>query len=233
MFQAPAAAGSAATPLRGSAGASVEGAEKSATSSDSARGATSSASTLAPASAPAPKLRSCIVCRSRKVRCDKQSPCANCRRAKIPCVFPNADRPPRWARRLERVVNSAAANEARSQAAQDADPGVNQVMERLRSLEGLVKELTGQLEQARAAANSASGAPSESTSPGSSTHDHGTENRRDVSPATSAGNVPKQFGRLVLHDANRSRYVSSGFWSRVDDEVRQPAMVKSSSSAGG
>ncbi|KAH6976630.1 hypothetical protein EDB80DRAFT_739926 [Ilyonectria destructans] len=54
------------------------------------------------------KLRSCVVCRSRKVRCDKLSPYSNCRRANIPCVVPSNDRPPRWARRLERVANNAA-----------------------------------------------------------------------------------------------------------------------------
>lgn len=214
MSQAPPVAISAVMTPGGSAAASAAGSEKNATSR---------------LSAPTSKLRSCGVCRSRKVRCDKQSPCSNCRRANIPCVFPATDRAPRWARRLDRVVNNAAAN---PQAAQEAGPGVNQVMERLRTLEGLVKELTGQLEQAHAAANSASGAPSAFTSPGSSTHDRDIEHQRDVSPAISTGNVQKQFGRLVLHDANRSHYVSSGFWSRVSDEVRRPAMVKSSSRPG-
>lgn len=169
-----------------------------------------------------PKVRSCVVCRSRKVRCDKQSPCSNCRRANIPCVFPATDRPPRWARRLDLIANKAAANAANPQAAQDADPGVSQVMERLRTLEGLVKELTGQLEQAHAAANSASGssAPSDFSPLGSSAHDRDIEQQGDVPPSMSTRNVQTQFGRLVLHDANRSRYVSSGFWSRVNDEVR-------------
>ena len=233
MSQAPPVAVLAARPPGGSAGASAAGSEKNPTSPAGARGGTTSAPTFAPASAPAPKPRSCVVCRGRKVRCDKRSPCSNCRRANIPCVFPAADRPPRWARRLERVVHSTAANPANLPAAQDADPGVHQVMERLRTLEGLVKELTSQLEQARAAANSASGAPSASTSPGSSTHDRDTKHQRDVSPAVSTGHVQKQFGRLVLHDANRSRYVSSGFWSRVIDEVRRPAMVKPSSRLDG
>lgn len=169
------------------------------------QGATSSASSAPPSARPA-KLRSCVVCRSRKVRCDKQSPCSNCRRANIACVVQPNDRPPKWARRLERITNGPA---AAAEAPRDADPGVAPVMERLRNLEGLVKELSGQLEQAHAAAGSSAGGSPEVNSPGSST------NERDVSGAS----VQKHFGRMVLHDASRSRYVSSGFWSRVSDEV--------------
>lgn len=167
------------------------------------------------ASAPAPKKpRSCVTCRSRKVRCDKLSPCSNCRRANIACVFPSQDKPPRWARRLERIANSAkAAQENGIGNGVVVDPGVSQVMDRLRSLEGLVKELSGQLEQAHAAA-AAAGTSSSGNSPGSSSN-------QDAD--SSVSNVRKQFGRLVLGDgdasANTSCYVSSGFWSRVNDEL--------------
>jgi hypothetical protein len=179
------------------------------------------------APAPAPKLRSCVVCRNRKVRCDKQSPCSNCRRANMACVFPSTDRPPRWARRLERLTNNAAASNA--PAPQDADPGVGKVMDRLRNLENLVKELSGQLEQAHAAASSAGGGSSGVNCPGNSTQDRDAEHQRDTSPATNTNSVQKQFGRLVLQDASRSRYVSSGFWSRVNDEVSRPVVVTPSS----
>ena len=179
------------------------------------------------APAPAPKLRSCVVCRNRKVRCDKQSPCSNCRRANMACVFPSTDRPPRWARRLERLTNNAAASNA--PAPQDADPGVGKVMDRLRNLENLVKELSDQLEQAHAAASSAGGGSSGVNCPGSSTQDRDAEHQRDTSPATNTSSVQKQFGRLVLQDASRSRYVSSGFWSRVNDEVSRPVVVTPSS----
>ncbi|KAI1323304.1 hypothetical protein F5Y16DRAFT_403606 [Xylariaceae sp. FL0255] len=155
----------------------------------------------------ATKPRSCVVCRSRKVRCDKLSPCSNCRRANIPCVLPSTDRPPRWARRLERnAPNAAAADEKTARA---TDPAVSQVMDRLKTLESLVKDLSGQLEQAHAAANSSTGA-----SPSSSTHD------ADVgSPSSAPGTtgIQDQMGRLVVKDASRSRYVSTGFWSRVND----------------
>ncbi|KAJ5538140.1 hypothetical protein N7494_007619 [Penicillium frequentans] len=143
-----------------------------------------------------PNPRSCVICRSRKVRCDKLSPCSNCRRGNIACIYPSGDRPPRWARRLERPVTG-------------------EVMERLHHLEGLVKELTGQLEQAHAAAKSSAAS---SNSPGSSTHDNEVGLQGNTSFA-GQGSVSNKFGRLALNDANRSRYVGSGFWSWVNDEI--------------
>lgn len=204
------------------AGASVS-------ASPSEKNASSSSNLSVPTpGGPAPKLRSCVVCRTRKVRCDKLSPCSNCRRANIACVFPSTDRPPRWARRLERVAQNAAAN---AQAPQEPDPAAVLVMERLRNLEGLVKELRGQLEeQAHTATSSVVGSSSDVNSPESTGQDRDIDQRGSASPNANAGNLQKQFGRLVLKDANRSRYVGSGFWSRVNDEVCQPVTSKPSSS---
>ncbi|KAM0425491.1 hypothetical protein ACHAPT_009280 [Fusarium lateritium] len=173
--------------------------------SASASAAEKSASSAVPARAA--KLRSCVVCRSRKVRCDKLSPCSNCRRANIPCVVPSNDRPPRWARRLERVT--AEADGSRGSTEQEDE----QVMERLRNLEGLVKELRGQLEQASAGVSPAGSGSAQGSSP--------PEARRDgVSPSTSTtSDVQKYFGRMVLQDGSRARYVASGFWSRISDEL--------------
>ncbi|KIW90678.1 uncharacterized protein Z519_08461 [Cladophialophora bantiana CBS 173.52] len=189
--------------------------------SSSEKPAASAAPASAPSTAPvqAPKLRSCLVCRNRKVRCDKQSPCSNCSRANIACVFPSTNRPPRWARRFNRLTNNAPASSA--PVPQDANPDLDKVMDRLRNLEQLVKELSGQLEQARAraAAHSTAGDSSEVNSPGSSSQNRDVEHHRDLSPATDISRVRKQFGRLVLQNASRSHYVSSAFWSRVDDEL--------------
>ncbi|KAI1272647.1 hypothetical protein F5Y07DRAFT_391814 [Xylaria sp. FL0933] len=159
------------------------------------------------------KLRSCVVCRSRKVRCNKESPCSNCRRAGIPCVVPSADRPPRWARRLERFAHNAAAGERSAQAAAATAPTA-ELMERLRNLENLVKELNSQLEQAHALSNSSTG-----NSPGSSANDRDSDHQAAASLTSGGSSIHSQFGRLVLNDAGRSRYVSSGFWSRVNDEI--------------
>lgn len=179
------------------------------------QGAASSASSLGknagPPSSTTPKLRSCIVCRNRKVRCDKQSPCSNCRRANIACVFPPVDRPPRWARRLERLSNDTATSNP--PAPQDTDAALGTVMERVQNLENLVKELRGQLEQAHPASS-----PPGDGSSGVNPLESSTQ-QNELSPATDTSRVHKQFGRLVLQDARCRRYVSSGFWSRVNDEV--------------
>ena len=162
-----------------------------------------------PALTPGPKRRSCAVCRARKVRCDKLSPCSNCRRGNIACILPSSDRPPRWARQLERAPSNATSN------------APAQVMDRVRELESLVRELSGQLERLNGAARSSAGGSTGPGSPESSRQDGDTGSQADTSPQTNTGNVQSLFGRLVLQDTNRSRYVSSGFWSRVDDEVRR------------
>ncbi|PSR79966.1 fungal-specific transcription factor domain-domain-containing protein [Coniella lustricola] len=180
----------------------------------------------ASASTSASKLRSCVLCRRRKVRCDKADPCSNCRRGNIVCVFPSLDRPPRWARRLERLTHDGTLSSQDGSAA-TSQPNLAQaphVMERLRTLESLVKELSGQLEQANAAAVSAASDASGPTSSGNSPRSsmaHGTGNSHDAAMSSIAGptGIHKQFGRMVLKDANQSRYISSGFWSRVDDEL--------------
>lgn len=161
-------------------------------SASPATGSTSAAEKSASTNPPN-KTRSCVICRSRKVRCDKLSPCSNCRKAGIPCVLPSTDRPPRWARRL--VNNQPAA--ATAQMPQD----VTKAMERLQNLEKLVKDLSGQLEQAHAAQR-------KSNSPAASTNS-----------TTTASSVHQDLGRLVLQDTNQNRYVTSGFWSKVNDEV--------------
>ncbi|MCJ1438641.1 hypothetical protein MMC27_008031 [Xylographa pallens] len=165
-----------------------------------------------------PKLRSCVVCRSRKVRCDKLSPCSNCRRGNIACVFPSADRPPRWPHRLERVSSTTVALNS-TEALQEGAPDVGKLTERLRTLENLVNELSGQLKQANAAAPSTAGGLSGINSPKSSPHDRDADHQMNISSAENITEVQKQLGRMVPHDADRNRYVSSGFWAKVNDEI--------------
>ena len=167
------------------------------------------------APAPAPKSRSCVVCSKRKVRCDKQVPCSNCRRANIACVFPSTHRLPKWTRRIQQLTDTPSASSP--QPALDPNVAVDKVIERLQRLERLVKELPGQLEHAHTAAGSVGDGSSAINSPGRSPES--TEQQTDHSPATSSSSVENQFGRLVLQGNSSSRYISSGFWSRVNDEV--------------
>ena len=114
------------------------------------------------------------------------------------------------------MTDNAASN---GQALQDPDPAPAQVMERLQNLESMVKALSDQLRQAKAATGSTAGGSSGINSPESSGFDHDADQQRYASDNTNAGSA-KKYGRLVSPDASRSRYVSSGFWSRVNDEVR-------------
>ncbi|KAI0022141.1 Zn(II)2Cys6 transcription factor [Xylariomycetidae sp. FL0641] len=50
--------------------------------------AASSGETQASSYHPPPQLRSCQICRHRKVKCDRQKPCSNCSRAGLSCVYP-------------------------------------------------------------------------------------------------------------------------------------------------
>ena len=157
--------------------------------------------------APARKLRSCMVCRSRKVRCDKQSPCSNCHRANIACVLAPNDRPPRWMRRLDQHQAS------RADAPDVPASAMNSVMERVRNLEKMVKELSNELQLAQT--TSSSEVPAFDA--GKQNHD---DNDNIISTSTESAQIPYQFGRLVIEEFSGNRYVGSNFWSRVNDEVR-------------
>jgi hypothetical protein len=172
---------------------------------------------------PSLKLRSCVTCRQRRVRCDKESPCSNCRRAGIACVVPSSDRPPRWARRLEALAKNTAASH--SPAVGDTDLGNAGAVERIRHLENLVKELRGQLEQTHEAAHSSNATLSGVNLSGSFPQHLGAEHDTETPLAAKTNSVQKQFGRLVLQNASHSRYISSGFWSEVSDEVSPPLAV--------
>ena len=63
--------------------------------------------------------RSCVTCRRRKVRCNKEEPCANCTKAGIECIFPAPGRAPRKSRR----------------------PPDTELLARLKRLEGVVQSL--------------------------------------------------------------------------------------------
>ena len=66
--------------------------------------------------------RSCVTCRKRKVKCDKIHPCTNCNRARIECIYPAPGRAPRKVRKI-------------------GDGRDKELLERLRRLEGVVKNL--------------------------------------------------------------------------------------------
>ncbi|KAH7313439.1 fungal-specific transcription factor domain-containing protein [Stachybotrys elegans] len=183
---------------------------------------------LAPGSGlPALNPRSCVTCRRRKVRCDKQMPCSNCRRAQIPCIFPAPGRAPRQ----PRPKDPNAPPKTTSQREME-------LVKRLKKLEGIVEELSGQIdvEAVGKAADSASGSPEPSYASllpsvlrrkgsgpleGTGASPKDTDSTSDHSSDTvKRRDAQQQIGRLVLNDHKGStRYVSSGFWSKLNDEL--------------
>lgn len=48
--------------------------------------------------------RTCVTCKRRKVKCDRKTPCANCIKAQIQCIYPPPGRAPRQAKRGMKVL---------------------------------------------------------------------------------------------------------------------------------
>ncbi|KAK0657873.1 fungal-specific transcription factor domain-containing protein [Cercophora newfieldiana] len=182
--------------------------------------------------------RSCVTCRRRKVRCDKLMPCSNCRRAQIPCIFPAPGRAPRRPRPKDPNAPSKQPSSEREL----------ELMKRLRKLEGIVEELSGQIEietprntSSASVGNSPESAPRKgieevagrqhdgAASASGSSHGHGSPvtgpptraigSSSGFGPLRKSSDVHRQFGRLVLNDKGVTRYVSSAFWTSINDEL--------------
>jgi hypothetical protein len=86
------------------------------------------------------------------VKCDKTSPCSNCVKSHAECVFPSPGRAPR-----RKLVGATKATSERE----------TELLKRLRRLEGVVEELSGQVEIEAVKASGGYGGNSSSASPGS------------------------------------------------------------------
>jgi hypothetical protein len=177
-----------------------------------------------PATAPRPSIdsassRSCVTCRRRKVRCNKRSPCSNCVKTNVECVFPPPGRAPRKSKR----------------------PPDAELLSRLRRLEGVIQHLSDKNGEAgsvsslspiqTASSTLPSAAPTNTTantSPPASINpktfvdlkaQNGVCPFEDNDPKKLApGKFENEFGRLVIEEG-RSRYVSNRLWASLGDEV--------------
>ena len=122
--------------------------------------------TLEPTVTPSSVLnpRSCVTCRRRKVRCDKYMPCGNCRKAHIQCVFPAPGRAPRRPRVKDPNAPPKQSSEREIE-----------LMKRLRKLEGIVEDLSGQIEFENARNPSSTGSP-EATADNTSSYNNNNIN---------------------------------------------------------
>ncbi|KAM5341622.1 hypothetical protein ACJ41O_014653 [Fusarium nematophilum] len=149
----------------------------------------------------------------RRVRCDKVMPCTNCRRAQSDCMYPAPGRAPRQTR--GRDINPPPKPNPSSR---DVD-----LMRRLRALEGIVYELSGQGSSIAGAWDGGNGASPKTEEYATTSSDivqEAVEEARRETENRDFSKVHKQLGRLVLHDGQgMSRYVNSGFWSKLNDEL--------------
>ncbi|RYP74727.1 hypothetical protein DL770_007546 [Monosporascus sp. CRB-9-2] len=139
--------------------------------------------TLDPNTTPSAALnpRSCVTCRRRKVRCDKFMPCGNCRKAHIQCVFPAPGRAPRRPRVRDPDASPKQTSEREIE-----------LMKRLRKLEGIVEELSGQIEFETSRHLSSSGGTSPEAATDGGAVSGGNTMEKDRRPAASAfsGSMP-------------------------------------------
>ncbi|OBT65017.1 hypothetical protein VE03_05273 [Pseudogymnoascus sp. 23342-1-I1] len=174
--------------------------------------------------------RSCDVCRKRKVKCDKIiTGCSNCARAQIECHYPGPGRAPR-----------------RPKAGKQVTARETELLKRLRRLEGVVHELSGQVEEEthRSATDSPKERPwkeKDTSSEADSTMgkpqsakgavrvvgmDEGKAltskwlqrmvNMGEGPPESDV--VKREFGKLVI-DEGKSHYVNSDLFATLSHEV--------------
>lgn len=156
----------------------------------------------APTRASHSHVRSCLCCRRRKVRCNRQQPCTNCVRTATDCIYPPG--PGRAPRKPRRMLDA-------------------RLLDGLSRLESIIRRLDDQGNSNTAG----SPLPAVSQSPGD--QDDGSvvglspSNAHSTSspPSRSSSNLPlePQSGRLVI-DETRSCYISNVLWASLGDEVK-------------
>jgi hypothetical protein len=151
------------------------------------------------------RIWSCVTCRRRKVKCDRRDPCANCVRSNIECHFPVTGRLPRRSRDPGAIKLSPSQRQV-------------ELLGRLRRLEDLVTELSGQLDDGVSGAGAQLlGLPGLESSISSGPASAST----GKTPLTADTEMYEDFGRLVVHQGSGPR-LDRGFWSIFCDEVSIP-----------
>ncbi|KAK5636833.1 hypothetical protein RRF57_012546 [Xylaria bambusicola] len=141
-------------------------------------------------------LRSCILCRQRKVKCDRRQPCSNCVKAGSNCVHPPGAG--RAAKRSRQAVDT-------------------KVLDRLSQLETTIKRLQQQAKDREASSHKAS----ESVS-GQYVSSIGAQ-AQESKGAVDNGDQETEaagLGRLVIEES-QSRYVSNVMWADLTEEIEQ------------
>ncbi|KAL4954723.1 hypothetical protein BDW69DRAFT_136953 [Aspergillus filifer] len=138
--------------------------------------------------------RSCTLCRQRKIKCDRQQPCANCIRLESTCIYPAGfGRAPKRPRK---------AVEAR-------------LLAQLSRLESAVKRMEGQ------SSFTPPMTATTNTTTNTNENENGNNNKNnDLNTEDPNASIDSQIGRLVI-DENQSCYVSSAPWAQLGDEIEE------------
>lgn len=134
---------------------------------------------------------SCIVCRRRKVKCNRILPsCSNCSKGETRCIYPASARASRRKQvNLQYLGEAAADNEAT-------------LVKRLKHLEGMVAKLSSHVEK----------------SPDSSLDVSIADPAVELVTADGTEGISRDLGKLVVEQGQR-RYISSQVWDNLIDEV--------------
>lgn len=157
---------------------------------------------------PFPHIRSCEICRQRKVKCDRQQPCSHCARAGQDCVYPAG--PGRAPKRSRRAENA-------------------QLMDKLSRLEHIIKRLASE-DKGDSEGTVDPDTQGDVDHPGTTQHSSRTDAQAKKQQAKSPGEASQvsgenessldvQFGRLVINDS-QSYYVGNVLWANLANEVR-------------
>lgn len=146
------------------------------------------------AAAAAPHLRSCTVCRQRKIKCDRQQPCSSCSRSGCECVYPSGRG--RAPKRSGRHVDA-------------------QLTAKLARMEAIIKRLTSENASPGTTARSAQ----QDEQPVSPSQPPNQQSKSSSPSPPSAASAETQFSHLVLGQ-KKNYYVSNPLWATLAGEVR-------------
>ncbi|KAF4962352.1 hypothetical protein FSARC_9560 [Fusarium sarcochroum] len=152
------------------------------------------------------KIWSCVICRRRKIRCDRKDPCSNCVKNNIDCHFPVTGRIPRRNR-----DPNASKTPAQKQ---------SELLSRLRRLESVVTELAAQVEDedgSKIGSGSGSSTMGQIQVDASATESSHTTSSASLNHQTGS-EYDEEFGRLIV-DKDGSIHVGNRFWSVFCGEV--------------
>ncbi|KAH8592662.1 fungal-specific transcription factor domain-containing protein [Bisporella sp. PMI_857] len=195
---------------------------------------------LSPASSvPQTNLRSCITCRRRKVRCNRENPCRNCLRFRIPCAFPSPQRPLRRPRlnnlpqaMKEREVRMLkdigrlenAVDEAPSRVAVESLISNSNIQSRCSP-----RDFTTRSEVSEQSARFATSKPTSVVSDNDLRMANGqlSERQQWLSRGWYLGDglpkplyeIEKEFGTLSVDGNGESRYIGNSFFTRLSEQI--------------